>query len=353
MRVEHLNPEHDDELVAFLDDLGGRLGGERVLGYHYPENRRMLLASLPTATEACYLAARSPAGQLLGVLPGLIGRSGDLCCYNSLPFFGPNVGVLADLEDTSAYQRMADLLVGAAVETARSMGAVTACFYSSFNPAGANIPLPHFESFGDPVQIERFTQYVALSESSLRWTANVRNHLRKATRSGLRVATGFDSVNVDELYAVYERNCLDRGVPVKPASCIHYLARHGGNRLAAYSAYLDDEFVAALLVFLGPRTASYYLPCCKDKYRSLQANSLLIDTACRELHQRGIRYWNWEGSPGRESAVYHFKNKWGSSESPYQISAVLLGDLELLRHVGPAQLSARLPFFFVYPFDRL
>jgi len=111
--------------------------------------------------------------------------------------------------------------------------------------------------------------------------------------------------------------------------------------------------IGALIMLLGPKTASYYLPCSTAEHRSLQPGTLLIDHACRDAIACGIRYWNWESSPDRDGGVYRFKKKWGSIELAYNVTVVPLGSLEPLYAMGAEGIAETFPFFYVFPFDRL
>ena len=354
MRVGLLEPKDDAELVDFLDKLGASSDGEMVVGYYYPEYRDMLLEVLRPGIKACYLAARSPGGQMLAVLPGMIRTSGDLACYNSLPFFGAYTGVLAAVENSAEYACLANILLGAAVEQARACGAITAAFYSVFNPRNLPLPRPDYEAFGRVETVPRFLQFLSFPDARMpQWPSHIRYDLRKAARSGLRVTAGLDDSDVDQMFQIYAQNCEDYGIPAKPKECVQYLCLHGGKRVGSYGAYLDDRMIAGLLVLAGPKTVDYYLPCSEHQHRSLQANTLLIDRACRDATARDVRYWNWEGSPSRDSGVFRFKKRWGAEEASYEVAVVCLGDISRLRSLGREELAARFPFFFVYPYDRL
>ena len=111
--------------------------------------------------------------------------------------------------------------------------------------------------------------------------------------------------------------------------------------------------IGALIMLWGPKTASYYLPCSSTEHRSLQPGTLLIDHACRDAIEHGIRYWNWESSPDRGGGVYRFKKKWGAIELGYSVTVVPLAGLEPLESLGADGISAAFPFFYVYPYDRL
>jgi hypothetical protein len=160
MHVELLDTPHDAELTVFLDALGRTPTGYLVLGYHYPENREMLKRVIP-GSQACWFAARGSSGEIEAVLPGMFTAAGGLACYNSLPFFGPNVGILARPEDPKRYAELAGALTTAALEFARQQGALTAVFYSAFNPHGIPLPNPALDGRKDVLRIPRTTQYLA------------------------------------------------------------------------------------------------------------------------------------------------------------------------------------------------
>lgn len=353
-RVELLGPEHDRELVAFLDSLAGGPAGPAALGYHYPENRDMLAAVLE-GSRPCYLATRSRAtGELRAVLPGMLKRAGDGACYNSLPFFGPNAGVLAATESPEEYALLAAPLTRAAVDHAREQGALTAVFYTPFNPEGRPLPNPAFDALPGATRIPKFTQFLRLpGEEGPAWPNKIPWDITKAVNRGVTVSDEVTPEDLAEVYRIYARNCEERGIPLKPWAAVEALGRAGPRRVRAYTARLNGQIIAGLLVLWGPETVSYYLPCVDVRHRSLQPVTLLIDRACRDAARAGLRYWNWESSPGRESGVYQFKKKWGSDEAPYEIVVIPLTDPARLREIGAAELAARFPFYFVYPYDRL
>ena len=89
VEVVELASSDDAELSNFLDSLAQRSGS--VLGYHYPFYRNMM--ERIGVGRPLYLGARV-SGQLIGYLPVFIRESSDGSALCSLPFFGPNGGVL-------------------------------------------------------------------------------------------------------------------------------------------------------------------------------------------------------------------------------------------------------------------
>jgi len=88
-RVEELTSELDDQLEEFLSKLSEV--DSCVLGYHFPFYRDMLLGI--EVGEPFYLGLFEE-DEIVAVLPGFIKTSELGKVYSSLPFFGPNSGVL-------------------------------------------------------------------------------------------------------------------------------------------------------------------------------------------------------------------------------------------------------------------
>src|SRR6185437_6353217 len=156
------------------------------------------------------------------------------------------------------------------------------------------------------------------------------------------------------LYAIYNQNCIEYGIPIKPRKCIDGLTRSDliGKYTNVYFAVHDGKIIGGLLILWSPQTASYYLSCSLADFRSLQPGVLLIHHALQDVKKRGIRFWNWEGSPSRDSGVYRFKKKWGSVEIPYKIYVQPFKPLEAFQRIGKENLANNFPFYFVYPFNR-
>jgi len=349
MRIEILTQEQDSELTDFLDSLGRSDDGSFVLGYHYPEYRDAILLALRPGSEACYLAARDAEGVLCGVLPGIIGCDEGTACYNSLPFFGPNVGVLASGEHPN-YVQIAEALVKTAIDVARAKNALTATFYTAFVPQHCKSrPFPELP-LGDVARVSRQTQYVDL-HANVEWPSVRRRNIRKASTGGVKVETDLSADQVEEVLAIYALNCAEYGIPQKPFESIRHLI---STKLATlYAALCDGRVVAGLIVVWGPRTASYYLPCCASQFRSLHPGTLLVDRVCVDARERGVRYLNFESSPGPHSGVYRYKQAWGAIEANYELIVARFCSLEELRNSGYTGIVAAFPFFFVYPFSQL
>jgi hypothetical protein len=368
MRAVRLGLEHDAEATAFLDTFGqmadgsaGQAGeGASVLAYHYPFYRDLLCRSLGEGVEAATFAIRDESGAIVAMLPGMLRHSDGESCYNSLPFFGPNAGVLAATGDRATYDRLQAALVERAIGFAREHRALTATFYSPFVPRESTEPaatsieeLCRDLNFGgdEIVSVPKETLYLPLDDLSA-WPAKIRYDLRRAEAAGISLCQDFSAERIERVIELHAQTCRECGAPPKPASIIRGLLSgnpKADHRVGAFGAMLDGRLIAALIVLWGPQTASYYLPCADGAERTLQPITWLIDRAIAAARQRDIRYWNFESSPVREGGVWKFKKKWGAIPASYRTTVVRLRPLSHLRSLGAEKLARRFPYFYVYP----
>jgi hypothetical protein len=340
--VEELRREHDDELIVFLDELSA--DSASVLGYHYPFYLDML-TTIEVGEPIC-LGARCE-GKLIGYLPALTKKSAAGVVIGSLPYFGPNAGVLCANERR---EQVHLALLDELAQRSRTANALSCAIYTPF----------HFNDFGLYERalpgwevVERFTQYQRLD--SREPAKGIRYDLRKAQRLGVTVLTEVTTERMATFYSIYEKNCHEFGIPLKPQTAVEWLSRAERVRkhTRLYFAFHEGQMIGGLMMIWSPKVASYYIPCSLTEARSLQPSTVLIDAAMAEAREQGIEFWNWESSPGRDSGVYQFKKKWGAIESEYRIYIQTFAGRDKLRGLGREGIAREFPFFYVWPFDRL
>jgi hypothetical protein len=344
LKIDVLNTSHNQELVDFLDYLGQQ--NPSVLGYHYPIYRDML-AQIGVG-EPYYLGAWS-GDELVGLLPGFIKRTEFGLVYSSLPFFGPNAGVICG--NNEQRHEVHNALLSSVLDYLNNQPAIlSASFITPFI-------FDHFECYDrmkpDAIIVQKITQYLNLPLT--KWDNSILYDLRKSKKMGVNISTDISNEKVTQFYNIYKQNCEDYGIPIKPRSSIDFLLYRGipEGRVSCYFAFKDETMIAGLIVIWGPLTASYYLPCTLDSARSLQPGTALIEAAFSEAKNRGILFWNWEASPSRDSGVYKFKKKWGSQETNYRIYVLPFRDINYFRQIGREHLAEQFPYYFVYPYDKL
>jgi hypothetical protein len=342
IEVQELTPANDVEVEAFLDDLSRRTIA--VLAYHYPFYRDAL-TEMGIGTPR-YLAARLKT-ELVGLLPVFVRETEVGSAYCSLPFFGPNAGVLCAEDSLSSsvhFELINHLLMQARAVQALSCAVYTPFLAADFSP---------YEAFRPDAVVEKFTQCNPIDNAE--WNGFIRNRLRRAERLGVTVSTENTPARFDEFYSIYSENCRDYGIPLKPRACLEKLLAPEvlNRRSRLYYAVQNDALIGALLLVHSPATVSYYVPCTRHDARNLQPGTLLVDRAFQDMREAGARVWNWESSPNRESGVYEYKRKWGAEEKGYRIYVWCCRGVEALRRIENEQLARSFPYFYLYPFDRL
>ena len=342
--VEVLSKSMDSEYIDLLDKLGRT--SPAVLCYHYPLYRDML-AHIGVG-KPLYLGARLDT-ELVAVLPGFVRTSEIGSVYCSLPFFGPNAGVICANNDRT--RKYHEILLNAVLKHLRdhenllSATFYTPLFFDQFEYYDHSLP--------DAIVVDKFTHSTYLPD--FKASSSIAYDIRKAKKSGVTISTEITPQNMDMFYSIYKKNCEDYGIPLKPRLAIKSLldGSDSANRARAYFAFHENSIIASLFVLFSPLTISYYLPCALHSVRSLQPGAALIHRAMQDAQERGMQYWNWESSPSRDSGVCKFKKKWGSIESGYRIYVVPYKSEKIFKRIGKEQLSLNFPYFFVYPFDRL
>jgi len=342
LQVMQLSSEDDAELSNFLDALSQE--SVSVLGYHYPFFRNML--EKMGVGRPVYLGLRR-SGRLCGYLPAFLKESPVGTVFSSLPFFGPNAGVLcAQRDQAEAHSALLEELLRLAKES----NALSCSVYTPF----LSKPFESYESaFGESIVVNKFMQYLEISR--MNWPPYIQKNLRRAKKASVTVTTDLTRDSLATFYEIYRQNCADFGIPLKPRECIEFLASDAvrGKHSQFYFASMEDQIVAGLLVLFSPSTVSYYVPCSRADYRTHQPGTLLIDEAVKDAQRRGLKYWNWESSPSRDSGVYQFKKKWDSLEDEYRVYIKTFQSEDDIRRLGRTGLAQHFPYYFVWPFDRL
>lgn len=346
-----LEKSDDTQLILFLNKLGNT--SEQVLGYHYPFYREML--GKTGVGSPLYVGIKDTTGNILALLPGFIKTQPEGTVYSSLPFFGPNGGLLLDSslpDQPHWYQIVFDFLF----KTLTAFDIVTASFYSPFN---GTVEVDHIKkSVPEAFEIKKFTSYIPLTGFALSNAfvddSALRN-VRKAQKSGVTVRTHVNAGDVDAIYSIYLQNCRDYSIPIKPRETVEFLLSDPSAKenVNCYIAEHEGKIIGALIMISSPLTASYYIPCNVHEYRNFQPNALLIATALEDAMKNSKKFWNWESSPSKESGVYQFKKKWGSVDSDYVIFIKAFKEKTYFESLGQAKISQLYPYFFVYPFNLL
>jgi hypothetical protein len=337
--------KNDDPLIlTFINQSKDR----SILAYHFPIYRDML-ESLDIGTPLYFGAFVNE--ELVGYIPGFLKETEIGSAYTSLPFFGPNAGILYN-KNARVPEEIHKTLLDTLLNYLNGLTEMlTASFYTPFLFKDYHFYEAALEK--NFLFVEKFTQYLYLPEKKI--NSKIQYDIRKAQQSGLSVKKEITCENINQFYKIYLQNCKDNSIPEKPKHVIEFLLEEGfrSGTTKIYFAYRDNRMIGGLMVLVGAKTASYYLPCALSEEKTYQPITFLIDHAIQEASDDGIDYWNWESSPSADSGVFTFKKKWGSLYDNYRIYIKLFCSEEKIREIGKDKIMKFFPYHYIYPFNSI
>lgn len=253
--------------------------------------------------EPCYLAARSAAGELTGILPlvhfrTLTGGSELI----SLPYLDA-AGILAREPEAVEALRLA------ALELMRSKRS-RALELRQPAPLG-----------GEPegASLDRVNLVLPLEpDPDAQWKAlrtKVRNQTRKAEREGLEFAEGTPEDLCDAFYGPFQVNMRDLGSPVHAEGFFLAAARHLGDRLRFIVTRHGDRPVGGLVAIRYGRAVTVPWASTLRSERQRCPNNLIYWEALRWAIEQGATEFDF-GRSQRGSGTHRFKLGWGAHEEP-------------------------------------
>ncbi len=344
MRITELSGSRERSYEEFLAK------NEKTLFFHSNKYRKFLKSYLNQ--EDRYLLLVDENEEILGALPVFVCRNqkyGDV--LNSLPFYGSNGGALEHNGDLNAKRMLLDAFCGLADELNCAASTIV---ISPFDGSGAFYESSFDHDFVD----ERTGQITHLDRNSVRnelmsgFHYKTRNMIRKAERCGIEIRQGHDEGAFDFLAGVHKENMLAINGRAKDSrffKCVREVFEPG-TEYRIYTAYLDNEPVASMLLFYFNRTVEYYTPVVRREFRGMQPISLLIVEAMEDAAGMGYKYWNWGGTHPEQESLYRFKTRWAAEDRPYYYFTRLYnkGLLELPKE----ELLKEYPYFYVMPFSK-
>ena len=280
-RVSLLQPDMETAYSEFWERLSA--GQESVLAYHHLAYRDLLQACLGSDASPRYWIVQDQHGDrakdypIVAALPCFVKQSNVGPTYCSLPFFGPNAGVLCSYSEPDAplWHR---LLLKAAMAEAIAAGAWSITFYTPLWFADFSwyeeVLAPDF------LVVQKFTQHMPLS-SPPRWPSTRWRNIRRAESAGLQVVASPTCEQAEQFWKLYLQNCREYGIPPKPYACLEKILKElGPQGLAQFMVVVDPanngRVVAGLVTLISRRTLSYCMPGYDSSYRAHQPMAPLI-----------------------------------------------------------------------------
>jgi serine/alanine adding enzyme len=248
-----------------------------------------------------YLTARDDTGAIRGVLPlvhmhsALFGRF-----LVSVPFLNYG-GLLCDTAEAEVH------LLQEARRLKRKLRV-------------AHVEFRHLRriAYDLPTREHKVTMILPLEEDEekqwLKFNAKVRNHVRKAMKSGLEARVGHLEL-LDSFYQVFSRNMRDLGTPVYCKSFFREILKSFGETSRIIGVFRGDQVLAAGLALRFRETVEVPWASSNRDFNVLSPNMLLYWQAIRLAIGEGAGRFDFgRSSPG--AGTYRFKEQWGARPEP-------------------------------------
>ncbi|MDH3999149.1 MAG: GNAT family N-acetyltransferase, partial [Desulfuromonadales bacterium] len=293
--LEFLNEDNIERYESFL----GRCPNAML--YSSINYRRFLQRILPAASSRYLLAVEN--GEVIGALPTFVVDGPHGKVMNSLPFYGSNGGVLLS-RDVVSSEKVADLLLDGYDAMAVEEGIAVSTLITSPLMTREEDPSHRFSSCLVDERIGQLTPLANAESSDCSgddlmglFHQKTRNSVRKGLKSGFAFTHCDSLASMQRLAELHATNMRAIGGLAKPEGVFDAIRNvfDYDRDYRVYTATIDGEIVAALLVFFFNGIVEYFTPAVDENFRSQQPMSALIFHAMQDSVQRGARWWNWGG----------------------------------------------------------
>lgn len=296
-----------------------------------------------------FFSVESDGERYLAALPFCLydGALGPI--INSLPFYGSNGGIIKRKSDKQTSSPLLDALF----EFAKVNRCISLTLIES--PLQPLDPEEHhrFNFFDSRIGLFNYFKPKMNVNDLIKEFQDPRpRNIRKAEKEGVFVveSRSLDSINFLAQTHIENITAIG-GLPKTSEFFVNFLKDLSTSKWVILDAVYQDERVASLLLLYNTNAIEYFTPVTVERYRSLQAQSLLIFSGMLFAISQGINIWNWGGTWHSQQGVYDFKRKWGSVESNYTYFCAVMDSSVLERE--SQELLLLYPNFYVVPFSEL
>lgn len=352
LSVTVLTPEFETSYQEFIE-----LTDKSML-YHSLKYRKLLKTILPNSVDH-YLCVFKDS-EIVGLMPLFIhdGLKGKV--INSLPFFGSHGGILFK----EGYEKeVFELLSNSLNSLIRDSKASLVTLIEPLFGAQSDLYDIFNANFFDyrTGQITRMPMVEKKDQIDLTLMSCIhsktRNLIRKGFKHNFSVSSSYSEEDITSLQDLHNLTMDKIGGSKKPDTLFHSIPKifNYGKDYKIYTAKKDGVTVSALLLFYFKNYIEYFIPATHPDFRSSQALSVLIFNAMEDAIRNwpageAELIWNWGGTWGNQSGVYHFKSRWNAQDIPYRYHVKVLGDFSGLK---PTDFLKMYPYFYCIPFSQL
>jgi len=300
----------------------------------------------------------------VGAAVGMLYSGGPVRMVESLPYgYG---GAISSLQGDARRQCLA-FLCEALVQVARSADARLLSIQTPPFPDG---PDAYREAFRPDFELRSFVQYVDLSrdfgppnEALTGKHSGYRGHLRRNHRRNIaRAEASGVTVDATQADACLQRYCelqeqrmAEVGGRPRPREFLEGIHRH---MLPEGTGWLfcarKDGATLSATALIGVRDVLDVLLLCMDSSAEpWQPNALLCYRAMEWAVERGFKVLNFQSSLKRSDSLYQWKSGWGAAEAPVSIMTRIIGDIQPIVQLPPAEMREAYTYHYVLPYPAL
>ncbi len=267
---------------------------------------------------------------------------------NSIPFAGCYGGVLTNLkndEKEKVYMALLNEMIRYAVGKE--------CILASISTPPFSEDLELYETLFRPEYVmPNFIQYIDL-KGSKNYHRNINRKVNKAIEVGVKITEVESSENLNAFYNIYKKRMMQVGAIMCPPNFFKIVKDKANENTKFIFASYEGKMVSGMLLLYNNHIVDDFYATMDMDYNYTEANSLLTDYAIDWSRKKGVRYWNWQSLPAKESGAYTFKARWGSSEGMHYYLTKVLGDLTDLKKCSIEHIKKEFQWYFVMPYGEL
>ena len=302
--------------------------------------------------EYYYFTVMDKSGPI-AIFPSFLRKTEYGNVLNSLPFFGPNAGLLHSYNNEQEICELFEFFFSEIESFCKRMNCISVSIYEPLFSTDAQYYIKYFKP---DFVTRKFTQVTDIQVNTT-WNDVLRRNIRKAEKKNIIIKQSDKLEDWNQYYKIYVDGCINRGIPIKEKTFFDGVWNSNlfkENCAVVRYAYLDNEIIGGLLVFLGNNVLSYYAPAVKEEFKSYQPLALLIHKLINELASRSYKFWNWESSPGIDSGVYKYKKKWNSIVCNYNIYSKIFLPKEYFKKIkNSVEAIESFKYYYLFPFDKI
>jgi hypothetical protein len=151
-----------------------------------------------------------------------------------------------------------------------------------------------------------------------------KRNISVAEKKGVRIEWGSKQEHLDAFYQLHLQTRHRQGVPIQPKRFFDLLGKELIDQGLGYVllAYKDNQCLAAAVFLHWQKTLTYKFGASDTKWRSLQPNHLLLQTAIRWGCENGFTLFDMGRTDLGHDGLCKFKSGWGAEETSLTYSTI-------------------------------